>query len=76
MRSAGIREAKAQFSALVRAAAAGELTLLTDHGKPLAVIAPLPGDASEASDDLRPPIDAAAFRHALLAIPYEPEMDF
>src|SRR5271166_4961422 len=38
MRSVGMREPKAHFSELVRAAANGELIVLTDYGKPLAVI--------------------------------------
>ena len=49
MKSVSIREAKAQLSALARAAAQGESTILTDYGKPIAVIAPLahlPGERS------------------------------
>ena len=38
MKSVGIREAKAHFSELVRAAANGERIVLTHHGEPLAVI--------------------------------------
>jgi antitoxin (DNA-binding transcriptional repressor) of toxin-antitoxin stability system len=38
MRSVGIRMAKARLSELARAAANGEATLLTDYGKPIAVI--------------------------------------
>jgi prevent-host-death family protein len=36
MKSVGIREAKARLSELARAAAKGEATILTDHGKPIA----------------------------------------
>ncbi len=36
MKSVGIREAKARFSELVRAAANGEQIVLTHHGEPLA----------------------------------------
>ena len=70
MRSVGIREAKARLSALARAAAEGEPTLLTDYGKPLAVIAPL-----EVTEHGRPS-DEAEFRKALLAMPHALEVDF
>jgi antitoxin (DNA-binding transcriptional repressor) of toxin-antitoxin stability system len=40
MRSVGIRIAKARLSELARAAANGEATMLTDYGKPIAVISP------------------------------------
>ena len=46
MNSVGIREAKARLSALARAAA-GKPTLLTDYGKPLAIIAPIAEDAAK-----------------------------
>ncbi|HKN28627.1 MAG TPA: malic enzyme-like NAD(P)-binding protein [Roseiarcus sp.] len=48
MKSFGIREAKARLSALARAAANGESTLLTDYGRPLAVNGQtfLPGQAN------------------------------
>jgi prevent-host-death family protein len=54
MKSVGIRQAKAHLSALARAAAAGESTLITDYGKPIAVIAPVVedsphGEAAQAS---------------------------
>jgi prevent-host-death family protein len=54
MKSVGIREAKAHFSELVRAAAKGERILITDYGKPLAVITSIKeggaGDAEGSSD--------------------------
>src|ERR1700677_349583 len=46
MKCVGIREAKAKLSELARAAAAGQPTLLTDYGKPLAVIAAMAEDFS------------------------------
>lgn len=76
MNSVGIRQAKARLSALARAAAAGKPTLLTDYGKPLAIIAPIPEDAAKAGDDRPPPSDPAAFLAALLAIPYDPDLGF
>jgi prevent-host-death family protein len=67
MNSFGIREAKAHLSALARAAANGEPTLLTDYGKPIAVIVSAEGGgvtpANRSSDPLQ-------FREALLALPY------
>jgi antitoxin (DNA-binding transcriptional repressor) of toxin-antitoxin stability system len=39
MRSVGIREGKARLSELARAAANGDATVLTDYGKPIAMIA-------------------------------------
>ena len=41
MKSVGIREAKARLSELARAAANGDATVLTDYGKPIAMIAPI-----------------------------------
>jgi antitoxin (DNA-binding transcriptional repressor) of toxin-antitoxin stability system len=38
MRSVGIRLAKARLSELARDAAKGEVTILTDYGKPIAMI--------------------------------------
>jgi antitoxin (DNA-binding transcriptional repressor) of toxin-antitoxin stability system len=88
MKSAGIRQAKAQLSALARAAAAGEATVLTDYGKPIAMISSLAEDPALAEDPVRaevpvapieesqPPTDAAAFRRALLSAPYELALDF
>ena len=60
MKSVGIREAKAQLSALARA----ETTVLTDYGKPIAVIAPLAPPPEERGSS-----DGSKFRQALLAIP-------
>jgi prevent-host-death family protein len=71
MRSVGIREAKAQLSALARAAARGEVTLLTDYGKPIAVIAPF-----EPAPDKARGSDGAKFRQALLSAPSNFDVDF
>jgi prevent-host-death family protein len=71
MRSAGIREAKARLSELARAAANGEPVLLTDYGRPLAIITSLErGGVRQAASD------PAEFRKALLALPYGLELDF
>jgi prevent-host-death family protein len=71
MKSAGIREAKARFSELVRAAAGGEATILTDHGKPVAVVGPLEQTIEEETGS-----DAAKFREALLSLPYHLDVGF
>jgi antitoxin (DNA-binding transcriptional repressor) of toxin-antitoxin stability system len=44
VKSVGIREAKAHLSALARAAANGEPTLLTDYGEPRAVMTSIKSD--------------------------------
>jgi antitoxin (DNA-binding transcriptional repressor) of toxin-antitoxin stability system len=41
----GIRQAKAHLSELVRNAAKGECSLITDYRKPVAMIGPPPGEA-------------------------------
>jgi antitoxin (DNA-binding transcriptional repressor) of toxin-antitoxin stability system len=82
MKSVGIRHAKAHLSELARAAAAGESTLITDYGKPIAMISPLVEEAvrAEASsspiDELEPSTAAAEFRHALIDAPHPLELDF
>jgi prevent-host-death family protein len=70
MKSIGIREAKAGLSALVRAAANGEPTLLTDYGKPLAIITAIAEPEEESRSD------PADFRKALLAVPHDLDVDF
>jgi len=40
--STGVRELKAHLSQYVQRAAMGETVIVTDHGKPVAVLAPLP----------------------------------
>jgi antitoxin (DNA-binding transcriptional repressor) of toxin-antitoxin stability system len=83
MKSLGVRQAKAHLSALVRAAASGECSLVTDNGRLVAMIGPPPQDATEAADpspapteDTKPPSDAAEFRKALLGVPSPIELDF
>ena len=65
--SVGMREPKAHLSELVRAAANGELIVLTDYGKPLAVITSIEGEGANRADDSA---DASKFRQALLALPH------
>lgn len=43
----GLREANQQFSKAVKAVKAGEDVVLTERGKPIAVIKPLPQDNRE-----------------------------
>jgi prevent-host-death family protein len=85
VKSVGIREAKPRLSALVRAAAEGETILITDYGKPVALIAPLekeridgggPDPEKSTEIDARAPTDAAAFLEALLDAPFELNLDF
>jgi prevent-host-death family protein len=71
MKSVGIREAKPRLSELARAAAKGEATVLTDYGKPIAVIGPIEPAAEEPHRS-----DASMFRQALLAVPYGLDIDF
>lgn len=83
MKSLGIRQTKAHLSKLVRAAAKGERSLITDNRKPVAMIGPPPQDPVEAEDPSPAPIEkakalsgAAAFRKALLGVPSPMELDF
>jgi prevent-host-death family protein len=64
MKSVGIREAKARLSELSRAAASGDATIITDYGKPVAVIGPIVETIKEESAS-----DAGEFREALLSLP-------
>ena len=77
MKSLGIRQAKARLSALVRAAAKGEYSLITDNRKPVAMIGPPPQDPDEADDsspvlpeESKPLSDAFEFRKALFGVPF------
>ncbi len=83
MKSLGIRQAKARLSALVRAAAEGECSLVTDNRKPVAMIEPPPQDPVEAEDpspaptaETKPLSDATKFYNALLGVPSPLELDF
>ena len=73
MKTFGIREAKAHLSALARDTAAGEATVLTDYGKPIAMIAALSASPSEQESGKS---DASQFRQALLALPHDLIVDF
>jgi len=64
MKSVGIREARARLSELARAAAKGEATILTDHGKPIATIARIEQTTEGES------------REALLSLPYHLDVRF
>lgn len=63
MASAGVRELRQRASELLRRVAAGETIEVTDHGRPVAILAPIPdagplarlqaaGDLQLASEDL------------------------
>ena len=82
MKSLGVRQAKAHLSALVRAAAKGECSLVTDNGRLVAMIGPPPQDPVEAerssspTQEAKPLSDAAEFRKALLGVPSPIEFNF
>ena len=83
MKSLGVRQAKAHLSALVRAAASGECSLVTDNGRLVAMIGPPPQDPLDAEDlspapneETKPLSDAGKFRQALLGIPSPIELNF
>ena len=83
MKSLGVRQAKAHLSALVRAAASGECSLVTDNGRLVAMIGPPPQDPLDAEDlspapseETKPLSDADKFRQALLGVPFPLELDF
>ena len=71
MRSVGIRVAKARLSELARDAAKGEVTILTDYGKPIAMISPI-DQATKAESRS----DAGEFRKGLLSLPYHMDLGF
>lgn len=58
MSSVGVRELRQRASELLRRVEAGETIEVTDHGRPVAVLAPLPAssplDRLRASGDLSP----------------------
>jgi antitoxin (DNA-binding transcriptional repressor) of toxin-antitoxin stability system len=70
MRSVGIRIAKARLSELARDAAKGEVTILTDYGKPIAMISSIEPTKAESGSD------AGEFRKALLSLPYDLDLGF
>jgi antitoxin (DNA-binding transcriptional repressor) of toxin-antitoxin stability system len=83
MKTFGIRQAKAHLSRLVRAAAKGECSLVTDNRKVVAMIGPPPQDPVESEvssspliEKTEPPSDAAQFRKALFGVPFPTEFPF
>ena len=83
MKSLGVRQAKAHLSALVRAAASGECSLVTDNGRLVAMIGPPPEDPVEGEDSspaptegTKPPSAAAEFRKALFGVPFPIDFPF
>ena len=83
MKTLGIRQAKAHLSQLVRAAANGECSLVTDNGRLVAMIAPPPEDpvvahvsSSAPIEQATPVSDAVEFRKAVLGVPSSIELDF
>lgn len=82
MKALGIRQAKAHLSQLVRAASAGECSVVTDNRKPVAMIGPPPRASTEAeaaqqtNEEARPLSDAVAFRRALFSAPFPLNLDF
>ena len=83
MKSLGVRQAKARLSALVRATASGECSLVTDNGRLVAMIGPPPQAPVEAensspapTEETKPRSDAAKFYNALLGVPSPLELDF
>ena len=74
MKSVGIQRGQgAHFLEFVRAAANGELIVLTDYGKPLAEITSIEGEGANRTDDSA---DASKFRQALLALPHHLDVNF
>jgi antitoxin (DNA-binding transcriptional repressor) of toxin-antitoxin stability system len=83
MKTMGIRQAKAHLSELVRDAAKGECSIVTDNRKPVAMIGPPPLDPVEEehsspplTEEPEPLSDAVEFRKALLGVPFPIEVDF
>jgi antitoxin (DNA-binding transcriptional repressor) of toxin-antitoxin stability system len=73
VKSIGIRDAKAQLSALARAAANGEPTVLTDYGKPRAIITAIKGNEVGQAVGISDPLE---FKKCLLALPHPLEVNF
>jgi antitoxin (DNA-binding transcriptional repressor) of toxin-antitoxin stability system len=71
MRSVGIRVAKARLSELARDAAKGEVTILTDYGKPIAMISTIDQTTKAEGGS-----DAGEFREALLSLSYHLDLGF
>ena len=69
MRILRLRDAKASFSAVIAAAQRGEVTTITKHGRPAAVVVPI-ADAERLFGARQP-----SFAELLLSIPYPIETD-
>jgi antitoxin Phd len=69
VRTLSLREAKATLSAVVEAAAQGEATTITKHGRPTAVVVPV--------EDARRlyPVDKPGFVALLKSIPVDIEFE-
>ena len=69
MKTLSLREAKATLSAVVEAAAQGEATTITKHGRPAAVVVPV-------DDAMRLyPIDKPSFVALLKSVPVDMEFE-
>jgi prevent-host-death family protein len=66
-----IREAKAKFSAMIEGAGSGKTIVVTNHGRPVAVIAPFNEEGGVEHPNR---LDPAGFKEALLALPHD--LDF
>jgi len=66
----GLREANQQFSKVVKAVKAGEEVILTERGKPIAVLKPLPGSAKR--EAVRRLEAAGLLRAAAKSVPLPP----
>jgi len=62
----GMREAKAKFSAIISAAGNGERTIVTNHGRPVAMIAPC---EEEGRKECAIRSNLPPFEQALLSLP-------
>lgn len=69
MRTLNLRDAKATFSAVVEAAAQGEPTVVTKHGRPAVMIVPFE-DGRRIFPDTKP-----SFADLLLSMPHELQIE-
>lgn len=69
MKTLNLRDAKATFSAVVEAAAHGEPTVVTKHGRPAAMIVPIE-EGRRIFPDTKP-----SFADLLLSMPHELEIE-
>ena len=70
MKTMGLREAKAAFSAVVEAAERGEATTITKHGSPAAVVVPV-----EAARGLSAAGSRKSFASHLMSFPSGVELE-